>query len=122
MAMKLVFKNIENKKPWGYDDFKMTFLKGGTLNVTQLYLHTNLYDPDYSREDDDSSYDSMPSLVSRNDSSYDSLPDLVSRAWESDSDSDLESTNDVTELHTYGELEDEWPDMEGGPSSKRING
>ena len=62
MAMKPVFKDIENKKPWGYDDFKMTFLKDGTLDVTQMYLDTSLYDPDYSREDEDISYDSMPSL------------------------------------------------------------
>ena len=47
MAMKLVFKDIENQKPWGYDDFKMTFLKEGTLDVTQMYLHTSLYGPDY---------------------------------------------------------------------------
>ena len=38
------------------------------------------------------------------------MPDIVSRAWEPDSDSDLESTNDVTQLYTYGELEDEWSD------------
>ena len=52
----------------------------------------------------------MPSLVSGDDSSYGSMPDLISRAWESDSDSDLESTKDVTELYIYGEMEDEWSD------------
>ena len=108
MAMKLVFKDIENKKPWGYLDFKMTFLKEGTLDVTQHYLHTRLHDPDYSRQDEDSSYDSMPTSVSGENSSHDSMPSLTQRAYESDSDSDLESTKDVTELYTYGELDDEW--------------
>ena len=52
----------------------------------------------------------MPSLVSGDDSSNGSIPDRIQRAWESDSDSDKESTKDVTELYTYGEMDDEWFD------------
>ena len=62
MAMKSVFKDIENQKPWGYDDFKMTFLEVKPMDITQWYLHTDQYDPDYARDVDDRSYVSMPVL------------------------------------------------------------
>ena len=95
IAMKPVFKDIESKKPWTYADLIIRFNKVKALDITQFYLHTNLYDPNYASQDEPKNEDE--------DSSHSRMPSLLSYYIESDpelnDESDLDSFIDMTQMN-----------------------